>query len=256
MWEDAVASEAFQAGDRRRDRVPARDRAAVRDAGGGDRKHAAGRRRGGSEARATRDHDLPAARRDRGRRRALSPARRPTTTRCSRSSPSATASGCSRATDARSTSRSRRCCCDGHETIGLAESCTGGLLAARLTERPGSSEYVIGGAVVYSNEAKSELVGVDPGADRSARGRVGRGGAGACRRRRGALRHLGGGRHHRRRRAGRRDAGEAGGTRLLLGRRTGGPVRLRRGAVPDAALANCRATGPPCASARPRSRCI
>ncbi|HUY59445.1 MAG TPA: competence/damage-inducible protein A [Solirubrobacteraceae bacterium] len=50
----------------------------------------------------------------------------------------------------------------GHETIGVAESCTGGLLAARLTERPGSSEYVIGGAVVYSNEAKSELVGVDP----------------------------------------------------------------------------------------------
>jgi nicotinamide-nucleotide amidase len=46
----------------------------------------------------------------------------------------------------------------GHETIGLAESCTGGLLAARLTERPGSSEYVIGGAVVYSND----LVGVDP----------------------------------------------------------------------------------------------
>ena len=48
------------------------------------------------------------------------------------------------------------------ETIGLAESCTGGLLAARLTERPGSSAYVIGGAVVYSNAAKSELVGVDP----------------------------------------------------------------------------------------------
>ena len=51
---------------------------------------------------------------------------------------------------------------DGHETIATGESCTGGLLAARLTERPGSSEYVIGGAVVYSNEAKSEVVGVDP----------------------------------------------------------------------------------------------
>ena len=35
----------------------------------------------------------------------------------------------------------------------------GGLLAARLTERPGSSEYVLGGAVVYSNEAKTILVG-------------------------------------------------------------------------------------------------
>jgi nicotinamide-nucleotide amidase len=50
----------------------------------------------------------------------------------------------------------------GHATIGLAESCTGGLLAARLTERAGSSAYVIGGAVVYSNHAKSDLVGVDP----------------------------------------------------------------------------------------------
>jgi nicotinamide-nucleotide amidase len=47
-------------------------------------------------------------------------------------------------------------------TIATAESCTGGLLAARLTERPGSSEYVTGGAVVYSNGAKSQVVGVDP----------------------------------------------------------------------------------------------
>jgi nicotinamide-nucleotide amidase len=47
--------------------------------------------------------------------------------------------------------------------IALAESCTGGLLAARLTERPGSSAYVAGGVVSYSNEAKSELLGVDPG---------------------------------------------------------------------------------------------
>jgi nicotinamide-nucleotide amidase len=48
------------------------------------------------------------------------------------------------------------------ETIAVAESCTGGLLAARLTERAGSSAYVLGGAVVYSNEAKSAVVGVDP----------------------------------------------------------------------------------------------
>jgi competence/damage-inducible protein CinA-like protein len=46
--------------------------------------------------------------------------------------------------------------------IGLAESCSGGLLAARLTERPGSSEYVAGGVVSYSNDAKSDLLGVDP----------------------------------------------------------------------------------------------
>jgi competence/damage-inducible protein CinA-like protein len=47
-------------------------------------------------------------------------------------------------------------------TIALAESCTGGLLAARLTDRPGSSAYVLGGAVVYANEAKVALAGVDP----------------------------------------------------------------------------------------------
>jgi nicotinamide-nucleotide amidase len=47
-------------------------------------------------------------------------------------------------------------------SIATAESCTAGLVAARLTERPGSSGYVVGGAVVYSNEAKSELLGVDP----------------------------------------------------------------------------------------------
>jgi nicotinamide-nucleotide amidase len=49
----------------------------------------------------------------------------------------------------------------GHRA-GVAESCTGGLMAARLTERPGSSEYVAGGVVAYSNEAKAELLGVDP----------------------------------------------------------------------------------------------
>jgi nicotinamide-nucleotide amidase len=45
--------------------------------------------------------------------------------------------------------------------VATAESCTAGLLAARLTERPGSSEYVAGGVVAYANEAKTELLGVD-----------------------------------------------------------------------------------------------
>ena len=48
-------------------------------------------------------------------------------------------------------------------TIAVAESCTAGLLAARLTDRAGSSAYFLGGGVVYSNEAKIDLAGVDPG---------------------------------------------------------------------------------------------
>jgi nicotinamide-nucleotide amidase len=49
----------------------------------------------------------------------------------------------------------------GHR-IAVAESCTGGMLAARLTDRPGASEYFVGGLVVYANEAKVALAGVEP----------------------------------------------------------------------------------------------
>jgi nicotinamide-nucleotide amidase len=49
----------------------------------------------------------------------------------------------------------------GH-TVATAESCTGGLLAARLTARPGSSAYVLGGVTAYANSAKEQLVGVPP----------------------------------------------------------------------------------------------
>jgi nicotinamide-nucleotide amidase len=46
-------------------------------------------------------------------------------------------------------------------TVAVAESCTGGLMAGRLTDRAGSSQYVLGGLTVYSNEAKVALAGVD-----------------------------------------------------------------------------------------------
>jgi nicotinamide-nucleotide amidase len=47
-------------------------------------------------------------------------------------------------------------------TIAVAESSTGGLVTARLTDRAGSSAYVLGGVTAYSNSAKADLVGVDP----------------------------------------------------------------------------------------------
>jgi nicotinamide-nucleotide amidase len=46
--------------------------------------------------------------------------------------------------------------------LGLAESCSGGLLAARITDLPGASAYFAGSVVAYSNEAKAELLGVEP----------------------------------------------------------------------------------------------
>ena len=46
--------------------------------------------------------------------------------------------------------------------VATAESCTAGLLAARLTDQPGSSAYVAGAVVAYANEAKVDVLGVDP----------------------------------------------------------------------------------------------
>jgi nicotinamide-nucleotide amidase len=51
--------------------------------------------------------------------------------------------------------------CDRRQlTIAVAESCTGGLLGARLTEIPGSSSVFIGGVIAYSNAVKQDLLGV------------------------------------------------------------------------------------------------
>lgn len=47
-------------------------------------------------------------------------------------------------------------------TIATAESCTGGLLASVLTDIAGSSDYVLGGVVSYSNSVKQNLLGVRP----------------------------------------------------------------------------------------------
>ena len=52
---------------------------------------------------------------------------------------------------------------EARETLSVAESCTGGLVAKRLTDVPGASDVVAGGVVSYSNELKENLLGVPRG---------------------------------------------------------------------------------------------
>jgi nicotinamide-nucleotide amidase len=50
----------------------------------------------------------------------------------------------------------------GHQTLAVAESCTGGLLANRITNVPGASKVFLAGYVCYANQAKTEMLNVDP----------------------------------------------------------------------------------------------
>ena len=58
--------------------------------------------------------------------------------------------------------RLQAACLEAGATVAIAESCTGGMVAAALTAVPGSSGYFLGGIVSYADSAKQQLLGVDP----------------------------------------------------------------------------------------------
>ena len=68
-----------------------------------------------------------------------------------------------RPTAAPSTSSSPTSSAGRGRTVAVAESCTGGLLGARITARPGSSDYFLGGVISYADRVKMDLLGVPPG---------------------------------------------------------------------------------------------
>ena len=224
-----------------------RHAAAVRDPGVRDRRDAAGGRGGHRRLRAARDHHLPAPRRGRGggapragrlgcAGTALRRADRASATRETLSP-----------TDGSTRRRAGAELLDGRKIGGgrvLHRRAAGGA----ADRAAGLLGYFAGGVVSYSNEAKAELLGVDPALIESTGRRVAGGRRGDGRRGARALRCRRGGRDHRRRRPGRGHRGQAGGLRLLVREDapTGGCSRATSG---------CPATAPRSATARPPSRC-
>ena len=155
-------------------------------------------------------------------------------------------------------------------TLAAAESCTGGLLAARLTDVPGASAFLERAFVTYSNRAKVEELGVDAALIEGARRGVGGGGRRHGRGGAASGRHRHRRRDHGDRRAGRRHAREAGRPRLRRPGRRGRdarptralPGRPRARALPGHAGRRWRCSGGDCSascrcepeSARPKPR--